>query len=374
MKRIGIITFHESINYGAILQTYALQKYLKGLGYCTEVINYRNSQRTIKNIKYYRKIIHYFWHKLFKILLVGRTRQLKTIKFIKDNIKLSKNTYYSAAQLFENPPIYDAYITGSDQVWNPKNTGADSSYFLDFAPSAKIKISYAPSFGVSILEDTYKGKYRNWLGLIDKLSVREEEGRKIIKEIANREAIVTLDPTFLLSKSQWGSIAVSCKCKKNYVLCYYMPGDKEVNNFISIIAKIIASYNNWDIVSIGQKEYMKLVPGNKKIFDAGPSEFIGLFKNASFILTNSFHGTAFSIIFNKPFYVPINTKLSSEKILSSRISSLLKKLKLEDRLLSKDNKIKIKDIKDIDYHEANRLLSYEIEKSKMFLKNALLKV
>ena len=152
MKKIGTITFHNSINYGAILQTYALQKCLTDLGYDSEVIDYRNSY-LIKNMSLCRRIVHYAWHEIFKRILAGETRRKKTIKFLNKHIRISKNTYHNASQLHETPPIYDVYITGSDQVWNPNIRGADCSYFLTFAPAEKLRISYAPSFGLPILKD-----------------------------------------------------------------------------------------------------------------------------------------------------------------------------------------------------------------------------
>ena len=369
MKKIGTITFHNSINYGAILQTYALQKCLTDLGYDSEVIDYRNSY-LIKNMSLCRRIVHYAWHEIFKRILAGETRRKKTIKFLNKHIRISKNTYHNASQLHETPPIYDVYITGSDQVWNPNITGADCSYFLTFAPAEKLRISYAPSFGLPILKDNYMNLYKEWLKSIDKLSVREDEGKEIIKEIADREATVTLDPTLLLKKHQWEEISTPYEGNL-YVLCYYMLGDKKVNKAISKIAKIIANYNNWDIISIGQKEYMKLVPGYKKIFDAGPDQFVGLFQNASYVITNSFHGTVFSIIFNKPFYVPVNDKLPPEKNLSSRIASLLQKLELEDRLIPVDKSFGMQDMQNIEYDKVNKLLRIERDKSLQFLKKAL---
>lgn len=371
MKKIGTITFHESINYGALLQTYALQYYLINQGYDSEVIDYRNSERGIKHMAFSRKVIHYIWHRVIKRMLTGDSRQRKTTDFINRNIPLSKSKYTDFSKLHTTPPIYDAYITGSDQVWNPKNNSGDSSYFLTFAPKDKLKISYAPSFGVTVLNDKHKAKYKEWLLGIDYLSVRENEGQAIIRDLVNKNATITVDPTLLLEKEDWEKIAVPYRNKKPYVLCYHMPGDKIVNGAISKIAKQIAKKNNWDVISIGKKEYMKLIPGNKKIFDAGPDEYVGLFKNASFVLTNSFHGTVFSIIFNKPFYVPINRTLPLEKVLSSRISSLLNILSIEDRLISANEKIKLDDSANIDYKVVNNLLSKARKDSQKFLIDAI---
>lgn len=371
MKKIGTITFHESINYGALLQTYALQYYLNNQGYDSEVIDYRNSERGIKHMSFSRKLVHHIWHRVIKKMLIGEIRQRKTANFINKNITLSKKKYTNYSMLYNEPPIYDAYITGSDQVWNPKNTSGDSSYFLTFAPKDKLKISYAPSFGVTVLNDKHKEKYKEWLLGIDYLSVREKEGQAIIKDLVNKNATMTVDPTLLLKKEEWEKIAVPYRNRKPYVLCYHMPGDKIVNGAISRIAKHIAKKNDWDVISIGQKEYMKLIPGNKKIFDAGPDEYVGLFQNADFVLTNSFHGTVFSIIFNKPFYVPINRNLPPEKVLSSRISSLLNILSIENRLISANDELNLDYSANIDYTKVNSLLKKAREESQKFLNDAL---
>lgn len=371
MKKIGTITFHESINYGAILQTYALQKYLVDQGYNSEVIDYRNSKRGLEHLTMSRKVIHHIWNKVIKKVLIGETRQKKTSKFVTDNIPISKMSFSESTILHNTPPLYDAYITGSDQVWNPKNTSGDSSYFLTFAPLEKLKISYAPSFGVSLLDDKYKKKYKDWLSRIDRLSVREKEGKAIIHDITGEDTIITLDPTLLLEQKDWEKVSIPYYNKRPYVLCYHMPGDKIVNSAISKIAKKIAKKNNWDVISIGQKEYMKLIPGGKRIFNAGPDEYVGLFQNASFVLTNSFHGTVFSIIFNKNFYVPINEKLPTDQVLSSRISSLLSILNIEDRLIPANIKFDLADDKNIDYTEVNNILHKSRTDSRLFLEDAL---
>lgn len=371
VKKIGTITFHESINYGALLQTYALQNYLLNQGYDSEIIDYRNSKRGTKHLSFSRRIIHGMWNKVIKKMLVGNTRQRKTTDFINANIPLSQMKYFNSSMLHEAPPQYDVYITGSDQVWNPRNTSGDSSYFLTFAPKDKLKISYAPSFGVTVLDDKYKVKYKDWLQGIDLVSVRESEGKAIIKDITGEDVKVTVDPTLLLEKKDWEKISIPYINKRPYILCYHMPGDKIVNKTISKIAKKIAEKNNWDVISVGQKEYMKLIPGNKKIFDAGPDEYLGLFQNAAFVLTNSFHGTVFSITFNKPFYVPINYSLPAEKSLSSRISSLLRMLNIENRLIAANEEFNINKIEEISYNEVNILLKDARENSQLFLKNSL---
>lgn len=364
------MTFQESSNYGAILQAYGLQEYLNKEGYSSEVINYRNPERGIKNFTITRKIKHHIWHKVIKRILIGNTRKNRTDEFITKYIPLSKKVYNSKVLLKDANNYYDVFITGSDQVWNPKNTSQDYSYFLDFANADKFKMSYAPSFGLNYLPDYLLADYKNLINNIDKLSIRETEGQDIIKDLTGKNADVVLDPTMLLTKDEWSEIAVPPKFKNNYVLCYHLPGFKIVNDAINKIARDIAKVNGWKVVHIGEKEYMRLVLGEKRVFNAGPKEFLGLFENASYVVTNSFHGTVFSIMFNKNFYVPIDFSIPKEKVLSSRISSLLNKLNISDRLVSA-NDLSIKYKVDINYAEVNENLYKEREESTKFIKNAL---
>ena len=150
-----------------------------------------------------------------------------------------------------------------------------------------------------------------------------------------------------------------------------MPGDKIVNKTITDIANQVKSLAGWKIINIGQKEYMRLLPWNHSIFNAGPAEFLGLFQNASFVITNSFHGTAFSNIFRKPFLVPINNNLSPERTLSSRVTSLLQTLSLEDRLLPVDKSDFNTRLLNIEYNKTAPILEQLKEKSIEYLKSSL---
>jgi len=368
---VGTITYHDSINYGAILQAYALQKALTDMGYDSEIIDYRKPHRGTANLSGFRRWRHFIWDNAIKQILVGNERQRKTEGFVHNNLGLSKLQYLNSDTLRSEPPLYDAYITGSDQVWNPTNNSNDSSYFLEFAPPGKRRISYAASFGVSQIPDRFVGDYRDRLKKLDFISTREIEGKQIIEQLSGREAEITLDPTLLLNRDEWDRIAVPFNFSKPYILCYYMPGDKTVNQSITELARYISSVTGWSIISIGQKEYARLLFWRKSVYDAGPSEFIGLFQKASFVVTNSFHGTAFSINYRKPFLVPVNPHLSPEKSLSSRILSLLRTLELEDRILPTGTSLQNEEILSIDYEKAETILAQERKKSICFLKKAL---
>lgn len=368
---IGIITYHLSTNYGAVLQAYALQKVLANMGYSSEIIDYNNPKKALSSLSRYRRIQHFIWHKVVKKMLVGTKRQKRTDEFRQKYLQISTKKYFDSKTLQSDPPYYDAYITGSDQVWNPKIHNNDSSYFLTFAPKGKRRISYAASFGVSKIPDRFVDDYTKWLNQFNYLSTREIEGQQIIKKLTGRQAEITLDPTLLLEQEEWNQIAEPYKSSRSYILCYYMPGDTLVNESITRLAQQVSSFTGWKIINIGQKEYIRLNPLINSIFDAGPAQFLGLFQNASFVVTNSFHGTAFSIIYRKPFYTLVNNKLPPEKALSSRISTLLNTLKLQERMISAEEKIPQNNVVEVDYSIAEIILGQERQNSINFLKNAL---
>jgi len=371
MKSVGTLTFHSTINYGGVLQAYALQRVLLEMGYSAELIDYFDHRRDIASLPLIRRIKHLAWHNVVKKLLVGSIRENRTEAFRRDHMRLSICKYNDAGSLHATPPEYDFYLTGSDQVWNARHNNMDSSYFLTFAPSGKKRISYAASFGVSRIHSDLADNYRQWLNQIDHLSTREVEGKEIIEQLTGRVASVTLDPTLLLDKGKWSTVAVPFTCTRPYILCYYMPGDKTVNSSITAIAAHVSKTTGWDIIAIGQKEYMRLHPFRRTALTAGPAEFVGLFSGASFVVTNSFHGTAFSVNFKIPFLVPINRNLPPEKALSSRITTLLQAVGLEHRLVKAGASLPEGNLIEMDFRPAEKRLQEEQKKSIEFLKNAL---
>ncbi|MGD9365154.1 MAG: polysaccharide pyruvyl transferase family protein, partial [Desulfobacteraceae bacterium] len=279
--------------------------------------------------------------------------------------------YYDTELLHKSPPIYDGYITGSDQVWNPRNNNCDSSYFLTFAPDGKRRISYAASFGVAEIKHGVKKKYAEWLKKINHISVREFEGVRIVKKLIGTNAELVLDPTLLLDRDHWDQIAIPYKKADPYILCYYMPGDRLVNRSITRIAKNVAGMYGWKVINIGEKEYMRLNPFRRSIFTAGPAEFLGFFHNASFVITNSYHGTAFAITYRIPFLVPINQNLPPQKALSSRITSLLKALELDQRIIRLKECIPEKIDIEIDYAPIEEKIESYRKRSSNFISEAL---
>jgi len=333
MPSVGIITFHNSGNYGAVLQAYALQRVIESLGSCAEFVDYRNAHRGRAHLPPMRRFVNTVWSRYLRQVLGGKLRDRRTADFRKAHLRLSAKTYTDPISLAENPPRYDAYVAGSDQVWNPINNSWDSSYFLTFAPQGARRIAYAASFGLSLLPPEYAAKCSEWLKEFDFLSVREIDGQRIVRDLTGRDATLVLDPTLLLTPQDWRHVSVPHVAEKPYILCYYMPGDRLVDQKIAEIARQVSRETGWSIREIGRKEYYRLKPFSNGVFNAGPGEFLGLIDGASFVVTNSFHGTAFAINFGKPFVVPFNGSIPISKRLTSRVSSLLRTLSMEHRMV-----------------------------------------
>lgn len=371
MTTIGTITFHNSTNYGAILQAYALQKVLADMGHAPEIIDYCDRDFALGEFSRYRRIRHSAWRGLLARSPFGRRRAERTTFFREKYLRRSPHKYLDAKSLRAAPPLYDVYITGSDQVWNPRINNNDPSWFLDFAPPKKRRVSYAASFGVSQIEDRFIADYRTRLAAIDCLSCREFAGRDIIKTLTGRDATVVLDPTLLLDGRQWRNVAIPYESANPYVLCYYLPGDRVVTQNITGLGQKVAKRIGARCVHIGEKEYAWLWRGRQAVLDAGPAEFLGLLLGASVIVTNSFHGTAFAVIHRKPFLVPVNQQLPAEKTLTSRIATLLDGLGLRQRMVAAANDLPPCAAMETDYRDVECRLAEMKKVSLRFLTSAV---
>ena len=369
MMRIFILTFHESPNYGALLQAYALQKYLRDSGNEAMLIDYRNAARKYSQVHGLRKIRSVLWSNTVKPLFESKVRLDRTKRFKDLFFRYSEKAYHSEAELRADPPIADVYITGSDQVWNSRNNNGDLSYFLDFVPAGKKRISYAPSFGTGKQSDEYLERIKPHIKEIDFLSVREASGAKILKEKCGCDALVVCDPVFLLSKEEWNMIAETPE-QGDYILCYYMPGDKLIEKRIKQVAEKLRRRTGYRIVNIGKKDYDKLRFWEPNKYDYGPLEFVGAIANAAYVVTNSFHGSAFSVLFEKNLYVPVRYDLAAEKTLNTRIVEMLRVAGREDALSDSCADIAEADIQD-NARPADKRFENYIAFSKEFLHKSI---
>ncbi len=373
-KKAGLITFHYAHHYGAQLQAYALMKTVEGLGIPCEIIHYVRDDTILGNKLFKKGLSPYAQLSNLHTLLhlsAFKKRYERFQHFAHHALKLGEQFYKTNQELFSNPPRYSAYLCGSDQIWNPliyKEKTFDPAFFLGFSESGK-RIAYAPSFGISVIPDPLKETLKAYLEKMDYLSARESQGEAIIREIAGREAITVLDPTLLLSGQEWSEKAVSPERGKPYLLCYFVSDATPFEPYI----KALSDKMKLDVVYLAGSR--KGIPSYAKtVFDAGPCEFLGYFKDAAFVCTNSFHGTVFSVNFNKNFYS--FTTGSGHKAVNSRLYSILDLLDIKDRLvsISKESNTTQQtglDLRDIDYQKVTSLLNVEKTKSIHYLQQAL---
>lgn len=268
--------------------------------------------------------------------------------------------------LYTNTPIYDVYMVGSDQVWNPNASSSIEPYFLTFAPHNALTISYASSFGVSKIEDNnIVNRIKDGLSSIKKISVRESSGVKLVKEITGRTAQLVCDPTLLLNKSEWQMFMKPVNnMPQHYVLIYQL---SQSDTIVKLAIKI-GQEKKIPVYRICKRAFkVEKDKGVVNLLDAGPSEFLYLIANASFIITNSFHGTAFSINFGIPFY----TVVSAKKKNNGRMESLLNYAGLEQRMIKDD--VDIMKLPIVGYNIDTAQLKIELlrQNSEKFLKDAL---
>ena len=358
--KVGILTFQQAINYGAILQLYALQYVLQKLQIDANVINYISPK-----LKQDYKVIKFDTLKDFlaKIFVVKAfcERKRRFENFEKFYLNLTKE-FYTKNELKFSSKKYDYIITGSDQVWNYLITNTDTTYLLDFVEDRNKKLSYAASFGVENIPDNLKEKYKNLLKDFKAISVREKQGQNIIKELCNLDVPVVLDPTLLLDKNEWSKLNFTKEKRKKYILVYCLRKSDLLNG----MAKTLQRETGFKLVILNPRA--RFMYSKFSAATAGPEEFVELFMNAEFILTNSFHGTAFSINFNKRFLVDLDTK--SVQNTNSRLLNILELVNLTDRIVVEPQDIR-KMYEDIDYRKVNEILDIERKTSLDYLKISL---
>ena len=313
-------------NYGAVLQAAALRFFLeKELEADVEVINFTTDAH-IKENKIIKKRSDNFLRNIYYFIFsVFRFRQLylrkKKTKLFKNQYLNLTNRYTSVEELLHNPPFEDIYITGSDQVFNPGKEYIPV-YYLGFDKKQGRKIAYSPSFGISQFSEEFKRIITPYLMDFDSISCREDSGSTFISEIVNYTIPTLLDPVTLLSKKDWDLIAVLPNIRYEYIFIYNLNGGYDLINY----AQFLKEKTGLKIVCLASNitHFYKV---DKQIYSAGPAEFLGLIKNAKYVITDSFHGTMFSIIFGKKFSTLISTPSTS-----SRITNVLKKLNLIERV------------------------------------------
>ena len=346
MKTVGIITIIDNENCGNRLQNFAMQKTVEDLGYSATTIR---NEKLLNSKQNYAKTFLRAVKKSLKGFLTKKKRA--NFYSFNKNIRFTKKLYTVKTKSLNKK--FDYFIAGSDQIWKPTRKRLSYMDLLGFADGKK-RISYAASFGISNIDEAAKEKMRNELPKFKAISVREDAGAKIIEDATGiKTAQVVLDPTMLVSKKDWSKLEKrpeTLKSKK-YALTYFL-GDntsKELSDYCAA--------KNLDIVDFykASEKY-------------GPSEFLYLIRHADLVITDSFHGTVFSIIFNRPFLICKRREKATNNDMYSRIETLLSKFGLEEQTY--DGKIDESKL-SIDYTKVNEILKKEQKKSLDFLKKAL---
>lgn len=354
MKKIYLLTFHGSVNYGAVLQAYALNKTIINMGYECEVIDYNRELHHKNFLKIHKRnikgIIYQLLKRRGKLIL-----HKKFNDFTKSMMNLSEKSYNGFDALNNSGfPKDGVYLIGSDQVWNCQLTENNYHYYLDFTDSNN-KYSYASSFGVADLEMFSDEEYAmELLSKFKVISVREESGYNIIKKHLDREPVVVCDPTFLLDKIQWSEIAKPV-LENNYIAMFLLSrNDKLISK-----AKELATKKNMKLINLAYT--VSNIDGIEDIKNISPQQWLGYIKNAQYVFTNSFHGFALSLNFNKQVFVAL-----TEGGRNSRITDLCKRYGVSDRIIADVLPQSV-----IEYDVVNQKINEDRKKSKAFLEDIL---
>lgn len=338
IKKTATITFQNANNYGALLQAYALHKTITNLGVENHVLNYQSKYMGkpygLAALK--RKgIIRFLLGIAYYIV-----RMPRRAKFSELRSQMNITPILNRSDLITVEDQYDGFIAGSDQVWNDSISNLDPSFFLDFVKSPKKKLSYAASFGFESVPNDLKIEYKELLKDFSSYNMREASGVELIDSLLNKSANLVLDPTLLLTKQDWDIIANAPLIKEKYILVYQTTS----LTFLINTVKKIAKSTGYKVVAIPFPLGGFL---NAKLnLSAGPREWIGLIRDAEIVVTDSFHGCCFSILYNKKFYVCL-TESATRIYNLLNVFNLKKCLYLPDSKLESNNKINWKKINDI---------------------------
>lgn len=355
--RICTITCQNADNYGARLQAYALAEYLRSKGHHVNVIDYRPPYMTFKTHKWFWPNSSLKeWAKLF-LQMERRSRDIRRhAAFDAFSAKYLPLTtvYNSMEELKENPPTADIYIAGSDQIWNTEfANGTDPAYYLDFGADNIKRISYAASFASLSIVTGKEHFVKTHLGRFDEISVRESSALSILRSLG-RKGIQVVDPVFLLSAEKWDKLTADNDCECNYILVYDFMDSKAIKQ----IALKLAGIHKCKILSIGSR---RLRYADKNFLTAGPDRFLQLVKHATCVLSNSYHGTAFAMIFKRDFFV-----VRREDGLNERMADWLACCKLSSRMI--DGMVSDEElVSHIDYANVCRTIEEKVIQSKRFL-------
>lgn len=386
MNKVGLALVTYKDNFGSALQTYATQNIIQKLGYQAECINIDGVMREIEARKRRYYIRRIFQKEEFKYLLAYsfsrlsrqgngtyaesmRIRRQAYKRFYDQYLNFSKHCS-TMDELTSLCSDYYAVLVGSDQLWRPSNI-AGGFFTLEFVPNEINKIAYSTSFGVGALHKSIEKQAFKFLSRINHISVREETGKEIVRNITGKEVPVVCDPTMLLTVDDWRDI----DCKKplyegNYILCYLMGPEKRHREFVK---RLKVATNCRIIGLLHGSTYLRMDEEwpDEKPYDIGPREFLNLVRYAKYICTDSFHCCVFSILYEVPFFVFRRDKENRETSSNDRIYTLLSWTGLSERLLTGDEEVEDYVDQSIDFSNVKILVEEKREQSMAFLTKAL---
>lgn len=352
MKKIAVITYCEWNSYGSILQAYGLKKTLEGLG-CEETIykTFQMESPVHKRVKKNIKSIAGYVLSLPKLKKLNRVYQ-RNFGFIQSNFHI---VYYKGYEALRSSiPACDGYLAGSDQVWNPE--APQKEMFLDFDTYGKKRLSYAASFGVSSIKDEHRAYITERLQCFDAISVREPSMVPVIQKLHPQlSPQVHIDPVFLLSRDAWRSLSAKREgIPSRYILVYALYWNSEINRDVMRLSK----EQNLPVISVQLRK--RQIYSDKKLLDCDIREFLWLIDHAAYVITSSFHGLAFSLIFQKKFSAVINPQAPD------RLTDLLALFSLENRAIRE-----LSPDMQIDYPMVERKIAEEKDRSVQYLRSVL---
>ncbi len=365
--KIGILTYHRAHNYGALLQAYALKRYIESLGHNVEFIDYwpdyhKNLFRIFPN---FSKSNPLRWLKSLMKFSISIRRTLKRRKgylnFIKHELSLQRKPKYKN-KISLNNVIYDAIIYGSDQIWreqkNAQFKGFDDVYFGEHIICNK-KISYAASMGITSIDPGSLNKLKNLLGNFKHISVRENKLQEIIAQNAGIKPELVLDPVFLLEPYSWLKLLPEKRIiKEKYIFFYQLHLSEEATNFVEVLKE----KTNLSVIEIQGRINPFKFGKRYRYQTANPFDFLRLIRDAEIVVSTSFHGIAFSILFNKNFYA-LGMGANSD-----RANTLLQHAGLEERMINNQDEFELYKSRKL---KINNTFNHIVEHSKLFLNNAI---
>ncbi len=386
MGKVGLAVVTYVRNYGSYLQSFATQEVIKNLGYDVEVINTKGVAKIIAKARrtyFARRIFNLSELKSYAVTIYGIIR-MKFDRRYAQNIRVRDDKYdefrinfkfsdpfTSWNEIGEYCRRYSSVIVGSDQLWRPANIEGDY-YTLNFVPDEINKIAYSTSFGVSVLPPKQALKARRFLPRINHISVREENGRRMVKDLIGLDVPVVCDPTMLLSRDEWDKYLPPCSewAMRDYILCYFLGGNEEYLKFARRMKDFLGKTLVGIVHCSGYNRNVDLYV-DETPFNIGPFDFINLIKHAQCIMTDSFHCCVFSILYGREFFA--FRRFADNDVMSTndRLNTLFSWTGINGRLLTGNEKIEKSLFTPINYDEVERKLHEKRQMSMDYLMKSL---